>query len=735
MMAGRCGAAVISASVLVYLAGAADALAQQGAPPEPVDVASTEASPAHRVVYGPDFFSRYSVNNAEDMLRLIPGVQTILNSTQEAQKRGFGSGGAQVLLNGRRFPGKSNEISGNLRRIPAPSVARVELVSGAAQDISVNSEGILVNVVLREGASLGGSGSWEANARVNDESGSTQFDGLLSYKGAAGALSYWLGVERNVWSPPSAGNARWSTRYRDEVFYYADGAPQEVRAQDWKRDHDKRIYTAGIAYEFDDGSRFDVNGLFETRDVYQDDVTEFTRYSTAGVVTLQGQDIHQNATLPANIFEIGGEYEGAFGPGSFKALFIARRERNRSLDFRNILTAAGMQEVNRTDSDQDSGEDILRASYSLSIAQGQTMEFGAEIARNNLEQELLAFFDSDSNGVLETTPMQFATVKENRSELFATHKWTITGSLSLESALNYEMSRISSNYRTAGIATVTPERSLSFPKPRFDMRYRSSSQVQYRLKVERTVSQLDFNNFVPRLNFSDNFIMAGNPDLEPEKTWVYELGYERRLPGDAGLIEARVFYNDITDAIDKVPLEIAPGRVVAVQGNIPGATVYGAEVKSSIRLGFIKLPNGLLSLRYLAKSSDVEDPFIGDARRLSNDRGYEFEVNYRQDLRALGASLGFSYKDAGNAAYSTDLIGPNIAKQYFKIDPVLEAFVEKGLFGSTVLRIEAQNLTGSREARRRNFVARAAPGGPLVRSDFFDEDRDVRVAIRLRGQF
>src|SRR6185503_4801479 len=69
------------------------------------------------VVYDQAFFAGYSVNNAEDMLRRIPGVPAILDGGTDQQERGFGSGGARVLINGRRFPGKANEITANLRRI------------------------------------------------------------------------------------------------------------------------------------------------------------------------------------------------------------------------------------------------------------------------------------------------------------------------------------------------------------------------------------------------------------------------------------------------------------------------------------------------------------------------------------------------------------------------------------------------------------------------------------------
>ena len=130
--------------------GRVPGIAQEGEPDE------------NTVVYDEEFFARYSVNNAEDMLRLIPGVSTILDTRAQQQERGFGTGGAQVLINGRRFPGTANEINTNLRRIAPDSILRVELIRGVSGDIAVRSGGLLVNLVLREGAGLAGTGSWES---------------------------------------------------------------------------------------------------------------------------------------------------------------------------------------------------------------------------------------------------------------------------------------------------------------------------------------------------------------------------------------------------------------------------------------------------------------------------------------------------------------------------------------------------------------------------------------------
>ena len=182
-------------------------------------------------------------------------------------------------------------------------------------------------------------------------------------------------------------------------------------------------------------------------------------------------------------------------------------------------------------------------------------------------------------------------------------------------------------------------------------------------------------------------------------------------------------------------MTLASGQVVAVQGNIPSAYSYGAEVKVSMRLGFIRMPASLISARYLIQDSKVRDPFTGENRRLNSDRRYQFDLSYRQDLRSLGASFGFSFKDTGVAGYSTDLIGPNLLEQFYAIEPTLEAFVEKRLAGSTSLRIEVQNLSGVDERRSRFYRRYGTPNAPILRTEGFTEHRELRGAIRLRGSF
>ncbi len=705
--------ALIAGLCLITL-GCPHASAQEGAADE------------NTVVYDENFFSRYNVNNAEDMLRLIPGVATILDNRADQQERGFGTAGAQVLINGRRFPGKSNEINTNLRRIPPDNILRVELIRGVSGDIAVRSGGLLVNLVLREGAELGGTGSWDLSARFNDH-GDKGLDGLLSYNGVWRQISYSLGIERNLWSPP-AGDQRWTYRFRDEFYFHPTGELAEARPQSWQRDHEKWIFTGGLIYDFANRDRLELNAFYQTLAIQEKETTPFVRFDTEGLETLRATEFRSREFEFIETLELSAQYEAELGPGGLTLLGLHREDTRPVIDFRNRLFPTEITELNRSTSDSTLREDIIRASYILPLSAEHSLELAAEGARNNLDQTFTVFFDLDQNGTLEEVaiPTANARVTENRGEIFLSHTWAPNTDLSIDSSLNFEISKISNNFE------FSPSRSLNFLKPRLDARYQLTDTSQLRFLIERTVSQLDFRNFVPSYDVIDQKIEPGNPGLAPEKTWIYEAGIEHRLANDGGVLDLRLFYHQITDHIDKIPFIDQNNDLVSAEGNIPNANLYGMEGRASVRLGFVGLPDAVVSLRYLRQWSDVSDPFTGEKRRLLDDRdGYSYEVTFRHDITAWAASYGFTLQSLGGEQFISDLI----VRQFYTVDPRWTGFVERRLFGNTTLRIEAQNLFGATEFSRRTLYTTNVMDGDIRRTERWDETRDLRIAVRLRGLF
>src|SRR6478609_7174081 len=120
--------------------------------PAVVPALAAEEAPSTTQVYDRAYFEKYDTVTAEDMVRRVPGTGPILDGLDnQQQQRGFGSAGDQVLLDGKRFAGKGQILSA-LKRIQSTNVARIEMIRGNDADASVQSEGLIINIVLIEGA-------------------------------------------------------------------------------------------------------------------------------------------------------------------------------------------------------------------------------------------------------------------------------------------------------------------------------------------------------------------------------------------------------------------------------------------------------------------------------------------------------------------------------------------------------------------------------------------------------
>ena len=722
-------------AVLALTAGLAHA--QTVAPVQPLAVAQPAGGAYGNQVYGQAFFAQFNLTNAEDLLRRIPGIATVLDSTgNNGQGRGLGAGGDQILINGKRMASKSTDVASALRRIPGTSVERVELIRATSGDLEIRSEGLVVNIVLKAGANTsgGGQGNFSLDQRFNNM-GWRDFDGLFSYSDKVGNLTYTLGYEKNLFSPiptaPGGGGGGFGGEYtlrdRTEIYYYPNGQMQQFRPQQWERQHHKNIFTAQGAYAFQDGSQLSLNLLFQPHGTNQTDKTPYNSYTSAGVQLPGVTDEYHSNRQMRTITEIGGEYETKLKSGTLNVIAIHNYTPVKTTDYRNRTFGSALTEVSRNVTKQVTQEDVIRSTFVMPLAKGQSLTVGAEGAKNSLNQRQQGYFDFNKDGRLETVPVTIAVVEEQRGEMFLTHNWTINPKVTLESTLSYEASQISTNF------PAIPVQSYGFLKPRLDFRYNITPVDRLRVKLERTVSQLQFNNFVPVYNVIDSRLDPGNPGIAPEKVWNFEAGIEHRLAKDQGTMEARGFYRATTDEIERGPFGglSSTGLPQSAPVNLPDAKQYGLELKTGLRMTPLGLPNAQINARYVIQTSNVLDPFSGRERSMPNVYDSEITLGFRHDLNKLRAAYG-----ATLLATTGELVNSDIRNlTYTSRDPRLQIFAEKGLPHDLTLRAEIYNLTGSPETGRRLLYTVSQANGAINRTESYTETKDTRFVLRLRGRF
>jgi outer membrane receptor for ferrienterochelin and colicin len=669
------------------------------------------------IVYEANFFEQYTPISANDMITRIPGV----NLRNNSGGRGLGSGG-DLLINGKRIAGKDNSANDQLSRIAADQVDRIEIIRGSSAELDVRGASQVVNIVLKEASSRS---SLSAEVNMDYHHDDTIDPGAsIAYGGQTGNFNYLFGLK---------ADPRYNAYSRDEYNYDPDMALTEVVRESNFRDQDSLETSMNLGYDFE-RDRIQLNGLYSDgthpsevdRDYYAS-----TDRSTLFESVLEATDNEQSN------WEIGGNYEHNFANSSrFQLLFITNEEVRNSTRERFTTTDNARDKTQYLQSDRRTRERIAQASYSWSINEDHGMQLGLERAQTILDTALYLGSSSQtgtpsaSYGDLApvlSSSNPGSTVEEMRYEGFAVHNWTLNDKMSLESTLLYETSTIEQS------GTAKRSRDFGFLRPKVDYRYDLNPSVQLRATAERAISQLSFSSFTATTNNSDpsKDTFAGNPDLGQEKEMRYELGMQYRLPNDGGVINSRMFYRNIDDVIGQINVSNDPANPQSATGNLGKGKRYGIFIDASTRLGFLGMPDALVTSAVNIFDSSVYDPILGTDRRF-NRRG-NIELGYNQDIPELGLNYGFTFRQeitGGEKEVNVDTIDQNIRS------PQLQLFISKVAFENITFRLESMNTLGSNFCRDRFRYDGLVSAGRLTEvEDSCSSGGGQKVALRIRTTF
>ncbi|MCC3862077.1 TonB-dependent receptor plug domain-containing protein [Pseudemcibacter aquimaris] len=651
------------------------------------------------VTYGQDYFEKFAPVTLLDMLQRVPGVQAILDANRQTggtqrggqQERGFGSGGDQILINNKRLSGKANNINSTLQRISSSQVERVEIIRGASGDLDVQSQGLVVNVIMDESGSSS-STFWKIGGRLSEGYIFTP-NVQISHNGSNGNLDYMFGVEAKQGQ---------HIEHRDDTIFTPDDVETGIAERRLDRQNKYVRLNANITYTPENGDEIRLNGQFEPGSLK---IREPRFSQTTGEERAFQQ---WNEDADTQKWEFGGDYTKRIdGIGSWKTLFIANRDRSDKLDlYENIIDGDGVPSF-RNDQYRVKSEKIIRTSLTTNIFKDQSLEIGAEAAINKFDK---IFVSEDYDlGAYTVSINDDVAVKENRYEIFANHTYNISSSMVLQSSLIGEFSKISSVTVPLVGENIERSKKFSFLKPRVDFRYDFSNSDQLRLTVEKKVSQLDFQNFVASYDQSNDLLRLGNTGIVPEKSWNYNIAYEHRFPNDAGAIQVELFYRDLTDYIELVdftefedelgnPIARGDLDLISKSGNIPTARSYGIKTTGSIRLGFIGLRNAVISVDHTWDDTEVEDQFSGVLRPFKWKSEHEITFNFRHDITDWGISYGGRGTiKTDNSRHELDQVANSYNGDNY------EAFLEKRILGDMRLIFQFEHITPLKYATHVDF--------------------------------
>ena len=403
-------------------------------------------------------------------------------------------------------------------------------------------------------------------------------------------------------------------------------------------------------------------------------------------------------------WEVGGDYEFRRNNGDrFKVLGIANKNDTTNTRQRwDVFEDLTEQKNLFLDTASTLEERIVRGSYTTDLLSGQSVEFGAERSQTVLDSklalEVLSLSSSGQDAYGGLTPVSIPNantrVEEIRYEPFAIHNWRINPRMSLETSFVYEASEITLS------GDVSNSRTFNFFKPKVDYRFDITPQLQLRVMIEKFVRQLSFMDFVAINDQTDedSDTLPGNSNLRPDYWWNYNFLAEYRLPDDQGVVSANFYHHRHKDFLQRIDVSNGPDEIRSAAGNIGTGDMYVFEVKGSIRLKRLGMPNVLFTTTANVRDSWVKDSFIDITRRFNNYHRGEFNWSIRHDIPNLRMNYGIEMRnriDGGTKRWDIEDIEEDHA------DPYFEGFIEIIAFGDLTFRLNARNLTDVEVCRDR----------------------------------
>ncbi len=587
--------AFICAAITLPLA----AQAQDPAPPAPTTAADG------RQIYDPAYFARFAPLTALDMVRQVPGF-AIQNSDE---RRGLGQATQNVLIDGKRISGKSNDAVTELGRISARDVVRVEIVDGATLDITGLS-GQVANVVT---AAKKFTGNYRWNPQFRSRGTKPRLlNGEVSVSGKAGDFGYSASLSSDQNRQGNDGL---------ETVTNALGLVTDLRSEVLIFNQDSLKLAGTLKYERA-GTIANLNGS----------ITDYDQLTAEDSIRIDRRRDYRETEHEWN-YEVGGDIEFGLGKGRLKLIGLRRFEhspfRTRVVfDFYDLRPDAGDLFLRTA----DEAESIARAEYRWKGGRSD-WQISAEGALNSLDNRS-SLAQLDAAGVFQPVVLTNANalVREKRVEVAIGYGRPLAKTLTLQSSLGAEYSNIAQQ-GAGGL-----NRTFYRPKGFVSLAWKASPRLDISAKIEREVGQLNFYDFVASVNLAGGNVNAGNPDLRPPQSWNAELEANRNL-GRWGSIKTKVFAKSITDAVAQVPV----GATGEAPGNIAKARLLGLDVTGTVKFDAIGWRGAKLDASLYFRTSRLRDPLTGEIRPLSENTASEIVLDFRHDIPGSDWAWGADY--------------------------------------------------------------------------------------------
>ena len=598
-----------------------------------------------RTVYNAENDQTARGGDATDVLKRVPLLSVDLDGNVSLR----GSSNIKVLINNKPSAIAATSVADALKQIPADQIKTVEVITSPSAKYDAEGSGGIINIITKSNNLSGG--TLGVDASVGTRSSNLSLNG--SYR--TGKMGFNLGgFGRAGYNVPGEFSNVQTIKNADGSEAFRTSQTADTRQNQafgrgvlgWDYDIDKHnSLTASLSY----GAR--------NQHTYQNGLTSLSSIP------------NRNSVRDVNVLDNSGTVDASLNythtfekPQQEFSLLTLYSRNDRTNNFTNTLLSSDTNAPSlRNENPSANQEFTVQADYQTPLAKNQILEFGVKDILRRVNSNYSYYQATGPNG--EFVPSTGVGLnngfnyRQNVTAAYATVTLGLPKGFTLKPGLRYEYTIIAADF-SGGEKVATQNYGVTVPSVNLSRKLANGNvlKLAYNRRIQRP--SLQFLN--PNRQQSNPLIITtGNPELDPEYTNNYELGYSTIVK--RANLNFTAFARNTTGAIQAVrtseldPITRQPTGVQNVTyANIGRENAYGGSVFASINGSKLSL-NGGFDTYYAVLNNNVSDAlynahnegFVASGRvfgsyKLTELWGLQGFVFYRgNQVQLQGSQSGF----------------------------------------------------------------------------------------------
>ena len=610
-----------------------------------------------RTIYKAENDRTTAGGDATDVLRRVPMLSVDLDGNVSMR----GSSNILVLIDNRPSAIAASSIADALRQIPADEIKAVEVITSPSARFDAEGTSGVINIVTKKNNLQG--------MTLNLNSGAGLRGSNLGLQGSArkGKMGFSLGGFGR------SGYNILGSFENQQVTNLANGSVSTSRqSADTERSDLFGRYNFGVDYELDAFNFITGAVNFGIRNSENWQQNFLTQNSIDG--QLRAQQNRATATLDnSNSVDISLNYTKTFEKKGKELSFLTLYSKNnRENSFTNTLFEENDLETifsrlkNLNPSKNE--EFTIQVDYVTPIADKgtQIIEYGAKNILRRAYSDFSYFLAQGPSGEFVALPdptlsNEFS-YDQNVTAAYLSYTFQLLKNYTLKPGLRYEYTTITADFKTDFKAEI-PSYGTLVPSINASRKLKNGNLIK--LAYNRRIQRPSLRFLNPNIEASNPQQQSqGNPELDPELTDNYELGYSTFIKGTT--LNFTGFYRNTTGSIQSIRNVREDGIIFTTFENIGREQALGTNLFFNVNLNNKFSLNGGTDLYYSMLDNGLEDPkfaaknegFVVSGRMFGN---YSLPKDWQIQLFtfARGRRVQLQGTSGGFAAY-----GLNFNKQF-----------------------------------------------------------------------